>query len=69
MCQQDIFVVIYDRKKKNLVEYRSDDDFDIQVLSALLDDQNSRKRKNYSNDSMKSEENHVAYTKLPLKSL
>ena len=48
MCQQDIFVVVYDQKKKNLVEYRSDDDFDIQVLSALLDDQNSypRKKKN-----------------------
>ena len=50
MCSQDIFVVIYDQEKQKLVEYRSDDSFDVDVVSSLLDRSLSSviKKKNYS---------------------
>jgi len=37
MCQQDVFLVIFDRQKQKLLEYRSDPDMDLKLVSHLLD--------------------------------
>ena len=36
MCDQDIFMVIFDKAKQKLVEYRSNADFSINVVNSLL---------------------------------
>ena len=37
MCQQDVFLVIFDRQKQKLLEYRSDPDMDLKLVRHLLD--------------------------------
>ena len=37
ICQQDVFLVIFDRQKQKLLEYRSDPDMDLKLVSHLLD--------------------------------
>ena len=39
MCQQDVYLVIFDRQKQKLLEYRSDHDMDLQLVGHLLDNQ------------------------------
>ena len=36
MCGQDIFMVIFDKSKQKIVEYRSEAKFGIQIVNALL---------------------------------
>ena len=36
MCQQDVFLVIFDRQKQKLLEYRSDPDMDVKLVGHLL---------------------------------
>ena len=36
MCGQDIFMVIFDRSKQKIVEYRSEAKFGIQIVNALM---------------------------------
>lgn len=36
LCEQDIFFVIFDRKKQKYCEFRSSMDFDIDIVKALL---------------------------------
>ena len=36
MCGQDIFMIIFDKNKQKLVEYRSSQDFSINIVNSLL---------------------------------
>ena len=36
LCGQDIMVIIFDKSKQKLVEYRSNDEFSIKVIDALM---------------------------------
>ena len=36
MCGQDIFMIIFDKNKQKLVEYRSTKDFAINIVNSLL---------------------------------
>ena len=36
MCGQDIFLVIFDKEKQKLVEYRSDPNFGIEIVNGLM---------------------------------
>ena len=36
MCGQDIFMVIFDKEKQKLVEYRSDPNFRIDIVNGLI---------------------------------
>ena len=36
MCGQDIFMIIFDKNKQKLVEYRSGRDFNINIVNSLL---------------------------------
>ena len=36
MCGQDIFLIIFDKSKQKIVEYRNDHKFQIKIVNALL---------------------------------
>jgi len=36
MCGQDIFLIIFDKNKQKIVEYRNDHKFQIKIVNALL---------------------------------
>ena len=36
LCELDIFMVIFDRQKQKLFEYRSENDFDVDICKRML---------------------------------
>jgi hypothetical protein len=50
-CNQEIFLVIFDRKSNQYVEYRSSDHIDLKMVKALQNDDiaSTLSRENYSN--------------------
>ena len=54
MCQVDVFVCIFDRKKQKVYELTSSDDFDSQIVSHILDPVNRQqfKHETYTNEDL-----------------
>lgn len=40
LCQVDIFICLFDRNRQKIIELNSDKDFDIQIVSHMLDSVN-----------------------------
>ena len=36
MCGQEIFIMIFDKERQKIVEYRNHNDFDINIVSSLM---------------------------------
>lgn len=55
LCEQHIYFVIYDSKKKKMVEYSSDPNFDDTKISAMKNDSgfdNLHTHEKYKNDDL-----------------
>ena len=74
MCEQDMFLVVFDRNKKKLIKYCSSEDFDHRVVSHLIENHENfgLKTKDYSNGSLQYDDQDVnlsKYTINPIESI